>query len=92
MEKRLIDIKELSELFENQAQTIRNRMSSGVFLSEPSRSVERVRFDIRDVERCLGRLKAEYGSVDTEGSIGRYYLLRKEVVRRFPILPVSSGL
>ncbi len=69
MEKRLIDIKELSELLKIKPQTIRNRMSSGNFPIRAFKICGRVRFDMRDVERCLGRLKAQYGSVDTEGSI-----------------------
>ena len=58
MEKRLVDIKELSEYLGIKPQTIRNRLSAGSFPIRAFRICGRIRFDTRDVERYLTRLRA----------------------------------
>ncbi len=58
MEKRLISIKELGEHLDMKPQTIRNRLSSGTFPIRAFKICGRIRFDRRDVERYLIRLKS----------------------------------
>ncbi len=59
MEKRLIDIKELSQYLGIRPQTIRNRLSSGTFPIRAFKICSRIRFDTRDVEKYLIRLRAD---------------------------------
>jgi predicted DNA-binding transcriptional regulator AlpA len=57
MEKRLLSIEELSEYLGIAAQSIRNRLCSGTFPIPAKKVCGRVKFDIRDVEKYLDRLK-----------------------------------
>jgi len=75
MEKRLFGISELSEYIGIRPQTIRNRLSGGTFPIPAKKVCGRVKFDRRDVEKYLNRLKPSYakcedreaGGVDSKG-------------------------
>ena len=77
MERRLLGIEELSEYIGIKPQTIRNRLSSGTFPIPAKKVCGRVKFDRRDVEKYLDRLKPSYakyedreaGGVDSKGRI-----------------------
>ena len=77
MEKRLLGIEELSEYIGIRPQTIRNRLSCGTFPIAAKKVCGRVKFDRRDVEKYLDRLKPSYakcedreaGGVDSKGRI-----------------------
>jgi len=84
MEKRLIDIKELGQYLGIKPQTIRNRLSSGTFPIRAFKICSRIRFDRKDVERYLARLKPQCEGVDREGSICDT-TLRKEVVSQISL-------
>jgi predicted DNA-binding transcriptional regulator AlpA len=60
MEKRLLGIGELSEYIGIRPQTIRNRLSRGTFPIPAKKVCGRVKFDLRDVESYLDKLKAHY--------------------------------
>ena len=57
MEKRLLSIEELSEYLGVGVQTIRNRLCQGTFPIPAKKVCGRVKFDVRDVEKYLDRLK-----------------------------------
>jgi predicted DNA-binding transcriptional regulator AlpA len=66
MDRRLLGIEELSEYIGIRPQTIRNRLSCGTFPIPAKKLCGRVKFDRRDVENYLDRLKAHYETrVDT---------------------------
>jgi predicted DNA-binding transcriptional regulator AlpA len=75
MDKRLLGIEELSEYLGIRPQTIRNRLSGGTFPIPAKKVCGRVKFDRRDVEKYLDRLKPSYakcedreaGGVDSKG-------------------------
>jgi len=77
MERRLLGIEELSEYLGIRPQTIRNRLSGGTFPIPAKKVCGRVKFDRRDVEKYLNRLKPSYakcgdceaGGVDIKGRI-----------------------
>ena len=70
MEKRLIDIKELSQYLGIKPQTIRNRLSAGSFHIRAFRICGRIRFDTRDVEKYLIRLRAcSKNAVDSQKGV-----------------------
>jgi predicted DNA-binding transcriptional regulator AlpA len=77
MERRLLGIKELGEYLGIGSQTIRNRLSCGTFPIPAKKVCGRVKFDRRDVEKYLDRLKPSYAKcedreargVDSKGSI-----------------------
>ncbi|MGA2517555.1 MAG: helix-turn-helix domain-containing protein [Thermodesulfobacteriota bacterium] len=77
MEQRLLGIEELSEYLGIRPQTIRNRLSGGTFPTPAKKVCGRVKFDRRDVEKYLDRLKPSYakcedreaGGVDSKGRI-----------------------
>jgi excisionase family DNA binding protein len=60
MEKRLLNIEELSQYLGIGAQTIRNRLSQGTFPIPAKKLCGRVKFDVRDVEKYLENLKPHY--------------------------------
>ena len=60
MERRLLNIEELSQYLGIGAQTIRNRLSLGTFPIPAKKVCGRVKFDIRDVEKYLENLKPYY--------------------------------
>lgn len=60
MEKRLLGIDELSEYLGIKPQTIRNRLSCGTFPIPAKKVCGRVKFDLRDVEGYLAKLKPYY--------------------------------
>ena len=60
MEKRLLNIEELSQYLGIGAQTIRNRLSLGTFPIPAKKICGRVKFDVRDVEKYLENLKPYY--------------------------------
>jgi predicted DNA-binding transcriptional regulator AlpA len=60
MEKRLLNIEELSQYLGIGAQTIRNRLSLGTFPIPAKKLCGRVKFDILDVEKYLENLKPHY--------------------------------
>jgi len=60
MERRLLGIGELSEYLGIKPQTIRNRLSGGTFPIPAKKVCGRVKFDRRDVENYLDKLKAYY--------------------------------
>jgi len=70
MERRLLGIKELSEYLGIKPQTIRNRLSCGTFPIPAKKVCGRVKFDIRDIEKYLDKLKPHYSGVDTQRLIG----------------------
>jgi predicted DNA-binding transcriptional regulator AlpA len=66
METRLLGIKELSEYIGIKPQTIRNRLSCGTFPIPAKKVCGRVKFDRKDVENYLNKLKPCYETrVDT---------------------------
>jgi len=77
MERRLLGIDELSEFLGIRSQTIRKRLSGGTFPIPAKKVCGRVKFDRRDVEKYLDRLKPSYarcdyreaGGVDSKGRI-----------------------
>lgn len=70
MEKRLIDIKELGQYLGIRPQTIRNRLCSGTFPIRAFRICSRIRFDRKDVERYLSRLRSKCDNgVDSQGEV-----------------------
>ena len=62
MEKRLLGIEELSEYIGIRPQTIRNRLSCGTFPIPAKKVCGRVKFDRKDVERYLDKLRPHSGS------------------------------
>lgn len=60
MERRLLGIEELSEYIGIKPQTIRNRLCCGTFPIPAKKVCGRVKFDIRDIENFLNRLKSHY--------------------------------
>jgi predicted DNA-binding transcriptional regulator AlpA len=62
MEKRLLGIEELSEYIGIRPQTIRNRLSCGTFPIPAKKVCGRVKFDRKDVERYLDKLRPHYGN------------------------------
>jgi predicted DNA-binding transcriptional regulator AlpA len=60
MDRRLLGIEELSEYIGIRPQTIRNRLSCGTFPIPAKKFCGRVKFDRKDVENYLDRLKAHY--------------------------------
>jgi predicted DNA-binding transcriptional regulator AlpA len=58
VEKRLIGIEELGHYLNIRPQTIRNRLSSGTFPIRAFKICGRIRFDTKDVERYLVRLRS----------------------------------
>jgi len=66
MDRRLFGIKELSEYIGIRPQTIRNRLSCGTFPIPAKKFCGRVKFDRKDVDSCLDKLKVHYEiKVDT---------------------------
>lgn len=61
MERRLLGIEELSEYLGIRPQTIRNRLSCGTFPIPAKKVCGRVKFDRKDVEGYLDKLKPNYG-------------------------------
>jgi predicted DNA-binding transcriptional regulator AlpA len=57
MEKRLLGIEELGEVIGIRPQTIRNRLSLGTFPIPAKKVCGRVKFDRKEIERYLERLK-----------------------------------
>jgi len=75
-------------------QTIRNRLSSGTFPIPVIKILGRVKFDRRDVDRYLDRMRFSYESGLTtpkRDGILSSQITKKEVVSQFPILPVPSA-
>jgi predicted DNA-binding transcriptional regulator AlpA len=64
MEKRLLGIEELGQYLGIRPQTIRNRLSSGTFPIRAFKICGRVRFDRKDIEKFLDRLKPHLKGVD----------------------------
>ncbi len=60
MEKRLLGISELSEYIGIRPQTIRNRLSCGTFPIPAKKVCGRIKFDRREVENFLEKLKPYY--------------------------------
>ena len=70
MEKRFFGIIELSEYLGIKPQTIRNRLSSGTFPIRALKICGRIRFDTKDVERYLARLRSSSGNgVDSQRGV-----------------------
>jgi predicted DNA-binding transcriptional regulator AlpA len=69
MEKRFFGIIELSEYLGIKPQTIRNRLSSGTFPIPAKKVCGSVKFDKRDVEKYLTRLKPICSGIDSGDSI-----------------------
>jgi predicted DNA-binding transcriptional regulator AlpA len=94
MEPRLLGIRELSEYLGIKPQTIRNRLSSGTFPIPVIRVLGRIKFDRRDIERFIDRMRSScesrlttpkgHGTIASQNS-------GKEVVSQFPILSVPSA-
>ncbi len=57
MEKRLLGIEELSEYIGIRPQTIRNRLSCGTFPIAAKKICGRVKFDRKDVDSYLDKLR-----------------------------------
>jgi predicted DNA-binding transcriptional regulator AlpA len=60
MDRRLLGIEELSEYIGIRPQTIRNRLSCGTFPIPAKKFCGRVKFDCKDVDSYLDKLKAHY--------------------------------
>jgi excisionase family DNA binding protein len=60
MEQRLLGIEELGEYLGISPQTIRNRLSLGTFPIPAKKVCGRVKFDKKDVERYLERLRPHF--------------------------------
>ncbi len=58
MERRLLGIEELGEYLGIRPQTIRNRLSSGTFPIPAKKICGRVKFDRKDVESFLNKLRS----------------------------------
>jgi predicted DNA-binding transcriptional regulator AlpA len=71
MEKRLLNIIDLSEILGIAAQTIRNRLSQGTFPIPAKKVCGRVKFDRQDVEKFLQNLKAYYPAKGRPGKSTR---------------------
>ena len=69
MEKRLFSIEELGQYLGIRPQTIRNRLSAGNFPITAKKVCGRVKFDRKDIERYLDRLKPHMNGVDSGKSI-----------------------
>jgi len=70
MEKRLISIAELSQYLDIRPQTIRNRLSNGTFPIRAFKICGRIRFDTKDVERYLVRLRScSKNAVDSQRGV-----------------------
>jgi predicted DNA-binding transcriptional regulator AlpA len=65
MEKRLLGIEELGQYLGIRPQTIRNRLSAGNFPIPAKKVCGRVKFDRKDIERYLDRLKPHVSGVDS---------------------------
>ncbi len=61
MERRLLGIEELSEYIGIRPQTIRNRLSCGTFPIPAKKVCGRVKFDRKDVESYLDKLRPHSG-------------------------------
>lgn len=57
MEKRLLGITELGEYLGIRPQTIRNRLSSGTFPIPAKKVCGRVKFELKDVDGYLNKLR-----------------------------------
>ena len=60
MERRLLGIEELGEYLGIRPQTIRNRLSNGTFPIPAKKICGRVKFDRKDVESYLDKLRSRY--------------------------------
>ena len=66
IEKRLLSIEELGQYLGIRPQTIRNRLSMGSFPIPAKKVCGRIKFDRKDIEKYLDRLKVHYeAGVDT---------------------------
>ena len=70
MEQRFLGIEELGQYLGIRPQTIRNHLSSGTFPIPAKKICGRVKFDKKDVERYVSKLKPHYNfcEVDREQS------------------------
>ncbi len=94
MEPRLFGIRELAEYLGIKPQTIRNRLCSGTFPIPVIRVLGRIKFDRRDVDRYIDRMRSSYeGGLTTPKGNGILpsQPTEKEVVSQFPILSVPSA-
>ncbi len=70
MEKRLLSIEELGQYLGIRPQTIRNRLSSGTFPIRAFKICGRIRFDTREIDRYLLRLRSGPGNeVDSQRAV-----------------------
>jgi len=60
MNRRLLGIEELGQYLGIRPQTIRNRLSNGTFPIPAKKVCGRVKFDLKDIEDYLGKLKSHY--------------------------------
>ena len=70
MERRLLGVEELGQYLGIRPQTIRNRLSAGNFPIPAKKVCGRVKFDRKDIEKYLDRLKPHVSGVDSGKSIG----------------------
>jgi predicted DNA-binding transcriptional regulator AlpA len=60
MDRRFLGIEELGEYIGISPQTIRNRLSCGTFPIRAMKICGRVKFDVKDVQTYLEKLKSRY--------------------------------
>jgi len=65
MEKRLLGIEELGQYLGIRPQTIRNHLSAGNFPIPAKKVCGRIKFDRKDIEKYLDRLKPHVNGVDS---------------------------
>jgi predicted DNA-binding transcriptional regulator AlpA len=94
MEPRLLGIRETAEYLGIRPQTIRNRLSSGTFPIPVIKVLGRIKFDRRDIDRFIDRMRSTCESRLTtpkgNGILG-FQNTEKEVVSQSPILSVPSA-
>ena len=70
MEQRFIGIEELGQYLDIRPQTIRNHLSNGTFPIPAKKICGRVKFDKKDVERYVSKLKPHYHSREVDREQG----------------------
>jgi predicted DNA-binding transcriptional regulator AlpA len=94
MESRLLGIRDLAEYLGIKPQTIRNRLSNGTFPIPVIKVLGRIKFDRKDIDRYIDRMKGSGGALtrpEGNGILASQYK-EKEVVTQFPILSVPSAV
>jgi predicted DNA-binding transcriptional regulator AlpA len=91
MERRLLGIEELGEYIGIKPQTIRNRLSLGTFPTPAKKICGRVKFEKKEVEKYIEKLKPITALTPSPDSGILSPKKGGGVSEGFPILPVPSG-